>query len=103
MFFLMSQAFEDLNLKYTIENNTFSSRKIAEDASLSTEALIKKHVNNELILEANALRTESVGFSYDPIIYDVLKDKTIKKKNILPEQLKLAYDELITKFREEEE
>lgn len=103
LFFLMSRAIEDLNLKYTIENNTFSSRKIVENASLSVEALIKKHVNNELILEADGLRTEPVDFSYNPNIYDVLKDKIIKKKNILPEQLNLAYDELITIFRKEEE
>lgn len=103
LFFLTSQAIVDIDLKYTIENNTFSSRKIIEDASLSKETLIKKHVNNELTLEADVIRSETVDFSYDPIIYDVLKDKRIKKKNILPEQLNLAYDELITKFREEEE
>ncbi|MAB49465.1 MAG: hypothetical protein CMC05_12630 [Flavobacteriaceae bacterium] len=102
LFFLTSRTIEDIDLKYTIENNTFSSRKIVEDASVSQEALIKKHVNNELTLEAD-IRSESNDFLYDPVIYDVLKDKKIKKKNILPEQLNLAYDELITKFREEEE
>ena len=91
------------DLKYTIENNTFFSRKIIEDASLSVEALINKHVNNELALEDKKHRTKSFVFSYDPTIYDVLKDKTIKKKNILPEQLNLAYDELTTKFKEEQE
>ncbi|MEP3210884.1 MAG: ABC-three component system middle component 1 [Maribacter sp.] len=103
LFFLMSEALEDMNLKYTIENNTFSSRKIVEEAGISAEDLIKKHVNNELTLEDNEIRTESVDYSYNPLIYNVLKDKKIKKKNILPEQLNLAYDELITKFREEEE
>ena len=103
LFFLMSQALEDMNLKYTIENNTFSSRKIVESGSLSTEILIKKHINNELTLDSGITRNNSVKFSFDPIIYDVLKDKKIKKKNILPEQLNIAYDELITKYREEEE
>lgn len=103
LFFLMSQTLEDLNLKYAIENNTFSNRKIIEDASLSTELLIKKHVVNELILDSDVNRTTSYEFSYNSIIYDVLKDKTIKKKNILREQLNLAYTELINKYRKEEE
>lgn len=103
LFYLMSEALEDLNLKYTIENNTFSSRKIIEDASLSAEVLIKKHVANELSLDSDVHRTTSYEFSYNSIIYDVLKDKTIKKKNILTEQLNLAYTELINKYRKEEE
>ncbi|TYA74621.1 ABC-three component system middle component 1 [Seonamhaeicola marinus] len=103
LFFLMTEPIEDMNLKYAIENNTFSSRKIVENDSLSLEALIKKHINNELSLEKDTFRTESVDFFHHPIIYDVLKDKTIKKKNILPEQLNLAYVELINKFRDEEE
>ena len=103
LFFLMSEPIEDVNLKYAIENNTFSSRKIVENDSLSSEALIKKHINNELSLEKDTFRTESINFLNHPIIYDVLKDKTIKKKNILPEQLNLAYVELINKFRNEEE
>lgn len=91
------------DLKYTIENNTFSSRKIIEDASLSAEVLIKKHVANELSLDSDEHRTTSYEFPYNSIIYDVLKDKTIKKKNILTEQLNLAYTELINKYRKEEE
>lgn len=87
------------DLKYTIENNTFSSRKIVEDASLSTEALIKKHVNNKLNLEEVSPRTESIDFKYDPLIYDVLKDKKLKNKKILPKSLEEAYSELITKIR----
>tara|TARA_R110002012_G_scaffold172983_1_gene337797 strand:- start:2866 stop:3396 length:531 start_codon:yes stop_codon:yes gene_type:complete len=99
LFFLMSQTLEDMNLKYTIENNTFSSRKIVEDASLSIEALIKKHVNNKLTLQTHALRTESIDFSYDPLIYDVLKDKKLKNKKILPKSLEEAYGELIIKIK----
>ena len=91
------------NLKYTIENNTFSSRKIIEDASMSAEVLIKKHIANELSLDFDVHRTTSYEFSHNSIIYDVLKDKTIKKKNILTEQLNLAYTELINKYRKEEE
>lgn len=103
LFFLMSRNLDELNLKYTIENNTFSSRKIIEDASLSTGVLINKHVVNELSLDSDVNRTTSNEFSYNSIIYDVLKDKTIKKKYILKEQLNLAYTELINKYRKEEE
>lgn len=104
LFFILTDAktVSD-DLKYTIENNTFSSRKIIEDASLSVDVLIKKHVANELYLDSDENRTTSYEFSYNSIIYDVLKDKTIKKKNILTEQLNLAYTELINKYRKEEE
>lgn len=103
LFFLLPNNIEDLNLKYTIENNTFSSRKIVENASLSIEDLINKHIKNALTLEDNKDTAEVSDFIYNPIIYEVLEDKTIKKKNILPEEQKQAYKELITKLREKEE
>ena len=103
LFFLISESLEDMNLKYAIENNTFSCRKIVENSAISAKDLIKRHVNNELKIEANENRIQSVDFSYNLLIYNVLKDKKIKKKNTLPEQLNLVYVELITKFKEEEE
>ncbi|MEQ8475373.1 ABC-three component system middle component 1 [Fulvivirga sp.] len=99
LFFLMSKELEELNLKYTIENNTFSSRKILEDASLSAEVLIKKHVNNELTIKEDTNRSGDTEFSHDPLIYSVLKDKKLKNKKILAKPLEEAYDQLITKIK----
>ena len=99
LFFLMSKELEELNLKYSIENNTFSSRKIIEDAALSAEVLIKKHVNNELTIKEDAKRTEYAAFTYDPLIYGVLKDKKLKNKKILSRSLDEAYAELIIKVK----
>lgn len=87
------------DLKYTIENNTFSSRKIIEDASLSAELLIKKHVNNELTINEDVKRTEYTDFTYDPLIYNVLKEKKLKNKKILSKSLEDAYAELIIKIK----
>ena len=95
----MSKELEELNLKYSIENNTFSSRKIIEDAALSAEVLIKKHVNNELTIKEDAKRTEYAAFTYDPLIYGVLKDKKLKNKKILSRSLDEAYAELIIKVK----
>lgn len=99
LFFLISKDLENLNLKYTIENNTFSSRKIIEDTSLSAEVLIKKHVVNELTITEDSKRSENTVFEYNPLIYSILKDKKLKNRKILAKPLEEAYDELIRKIR----
>ena len=99
LFFLLQEKLADLNLKYTIENNTFSSCKIIEDAALSPEALIKKHINNELTFKEDKKRSIDSDFTYDPFIYSVLKDKKLKNKKILTKPLEEAYDQLITKIK----
>lgn len=100
LFFLLTDAktVSD-DLKYTIENNTFSSRKIIEDASLSDEVLIKKHVINELTIKKDKKRSIDTDFTYDTLIYTVLKDKKLKNKKILARPLEEAYNQLITKIK----
>lgn len=87
------------DLKYAVENNTFSSRKIIEDGTLSAEVLIKKHVNNELTIKKDKKRSIDIDFTYDPLIYSVLKDKKLKNKKILARPLEEAYNQLITKIK----
>lgn len=99
LFFLISEPIEDLNLKYTIENNTFSSRKIVEDVTVSKDFLIRKYVNNQLSLETGEVDNEQSPFSYNPIIWDTLKDKKIKKINILHDELMKTYEELIARLK----
>ena len=100
----IGEVFETDFPETTIENSTVEFEKGRAHCifvKIPNEKFL--HENWKGITNSIAFRTESVDFSYDPNIYDVLKDKIIKKKNILPEQLNLAYDELITIFRKEEE
>jgi hypothetical protein len=90
-------------LKYKIENDTFSSRKIVEDISLSTDALFKKHINNQLSIEGLKLQSDSSDFEYNPIIWDILKDKTIKKAIIIHEEQMKTYEELLNKLKKANE
>jgi len=87
------------DLKYAIENNTFSSRKIIEVASLTAKSLIEKHINNFLTIEGDAENAEKTDFEHNPIIYSVLKNKKLKNKRILPKALEAAYDQLTTKLK----
>jgi hypothetical protein len=70
------------DLKYKIENDTFSSRKIVIDTPISYQEVINDHIlNNDLIISSKKEEpTQEEIFEYNQIIWDVLKDKTVMKK-----------------------
>ncbi|WP_422350756.1 ABC-three component system middle component 1 [Flagellimonas sp.] len=85
-------------LKYKIENDTFSSRKVIIESSMDSHSAIKVHIVNELTqIGAENLRTKT-QLEHNPMIREVLKGKTLKKSKITPEAQK-AYDKLLENLK----
>lgn len=100
LFFLVTNPQELSNeIKYTIENNTFSTRKIIESNSTHLNELINDHIHNKLTVESDIETPNKLSFDYNEIIWNTLKDKTIKKINIIPEEQMKTYNELLNKLR----
>lgn len=110
LFFLVEDPSKLSNeIKYSIENNTFSSRKIIESNATSLSELIDRHIHNILSIETTAEISkettlsdnnfDSITFDYNEIIWDTLKDKTIKKINIIHEEQMKIYNQLLNKLR----
>lgn len=100
LFFLVPQASSlNIDLKYNIENNTFSSRKVVEDEATIDEMLISKHIINNLSIQSPESHSKVASFDYNQTIWDTLKDKTIKKINVLHEEQMKTYEELVAKLK----
>lgn len=83
--------FIENSLKYQIENDIFSSRKIIIEDQISNEEIICEHIiNSDLTIEINKLKEE---FRYNPTIWNILKDKVPKKK--ITEEDKKAFKEIV--------
>jgi len=105
LFFLLPKSLKIKDeLKYTIENDTFSSRKIIDVAEASIDMLIQKHIHNNLTLVASDKFVKATErFEYNSIILSALKNKIIKRTNILPDEQMKTYDELFDKLNKEDE
>tara|TARA_R110002072_G_scaffold302796_1_gene488831 strand:+ start:20089 stop:20625 length:537 start_codon:yes stop_codon:yes gene_type:complete len=100
LFFLLPHASSlNIDLKYNIENNTFSSRKVVEDKTTTDEELISKHIINSLSIQTPESNTQETFFDYNSTIWDTLKYKTIKKINVLHEEQMKTYDQLVVKLK----
>ena len=80
VFYLSEVRIHD-DLKYKIENDTFSSRKIVIDVTMSNDEIINEHIlNNNLHLPSGKEELSESSFKSNPLIWDVLLGKTLKKK-----------------------
>lgn len=91
LFILTDQQIDDA-LKYHIENDTFSSRKIIISPKQAVTEIIKEHIlNNDL----NVLRAEQTEIKLDPnpLIWGTLKDVTSMKR--ITQDIKDSLDYII--------
>ncbi len=79
LFFQLSEEIQD-DLKYHIENDTFSSRKIIITPIQDTKTIIREHVLNSDLIIKTAIVSEVIPFNPNPIINDVLNGISAKKK-----------------------
>lgn len=81
LFFLVDKPI-DKSLKYKIENDTFSSRKIVIESNSSNDDIISKHIFNnnlDLISKKDRIITQ-VPFVMNQIIKNALIGKSLGKK-----------------------
>jgi hypothetical protein len=93
--FFVFKAKVDPKLKYKIENDTFSSRKILIESEMSDEEIIVKHIlNTNLELLDHSAQTEPETFEYNEAIQSVLSGKNLKNKKRTAEA-EPAFDALV--------
>ncbi|MDQ0640211.1 hypothetical protein QF042_003776 [Pedobacter sp. W3I1] len=66
-------------LKYIIENNTFSSRKIVIESVTPNEKIIDDHIVN-MDLVFGAAQHPGIIFTHNDLLWDILENKEAKKK-----------------------
>lgn len=94
LFFLNEQRISN-NLKYQIENDTFSSRKIVIDLEMDQDAIINDYIlNNNLNISKENLKTKKNDFRPNALVWNLLKDRTLKKVKITSEAEK-SFNQLV--------
>ena len=83
-------------LKYAIENDTFSSRKIIIEEAKNVNEIIQEHILNS-DLRINQKKDKDVAFLYNPLLWKFLKEKNPKK--IVTEEDKKLFDKIIAKIK----
>lgn len=79
LFFITPDVISD-ELKYVIENDTFSSRKIVIAPELEIDAIIKEHIlNTDLNITPTIVKQEA-PFAPNPIVWEYLNQIPPKKK-----------------------
>lgn len=98
-FMLASEVHNDL--KYLVENDTFSSRKIVITPMQDMDEIIGGHVlNSDLIIQSEVI-SEPTQIKKDPIIWEVLKDISPKKR--LTDNIKDSLDQITERIKSMEE
>lgn len=86
----------DNDLKYQIENDTFSSRKIVIEGIFDLQKIIEKHIlNSDINIESSPI-IES-DFASNPIIFSQLVDIEVKLK--VTDPLKEAHSKIINAIK----
>jgi len=87
-------------LKYTIENDLFSSRKIVLTAEEDFKKVLEDHVVNSLS-SFDMTRTDfATEYTQNEIIKETLVGKTLRKRNKTSEA-GVIYEEILNKFKDE--
>ena len=94
LFFLIDHKL-GIDLKYKIENDTFSSRKIVIEEKTDFTEVINKHIlNNDLELTIENSR-EQISFEKREFLWTLLEGKTLKKQRKTG-AAEPAFDELLS-------
>lgn len=95
---LASQVSKEL--KYSIENDLFSSRKIIITEEEDFNKVLADHVVNSLSSFDNTQKDLPMEYSQNKIIKETLVGKKLRKKNKISEA-NAVYIEILNKFRNE--
>ena len=96
LFFILEQEIS-LELKYKIENDVFSSRKIIIENGDSFERIISNHILNSLDFGNDGTRPQEQIFVPNKIIYDELTDIQLKGKRKVTMDIKAAFEMIVQK------
>ena len=101
LFFLQAQGISN-DLKYQIENDTFSSRKIIIDYVTDQDSIISRHIlNDNLNIIKESANLADDGFQPNKLIWDLLQGK--KLKNIREtSEAERTFDQLVRAIKEKE-
>ncbi len=100
LFYILKNSISK-DLKYRIENDTFSSRKIVIDFNIDKESMISDHIINNLIIPAEEEKLIDYDFEPNILISSLLSGRVLKKINITREAEK-SFKELVQIIKEQE-
>ena len=96
LFFITPDSISD-ELKYVIENDTFSSRKIVITPEIGIDAIIKEHIlNTDIDINPKIVKQEE-QFAPNPIVWEYLNQIPPKKK--VTEEITSSLDLIIEKIK----
>lgn len=98
LFFVLENEGKD-DLKYIIENDTFSSRKIIVAPMQDIDLIINNYIKCDGINAQTIIDFEEKPFLPNPNIWKVLNKISPKKK--ITEEIRLGLDQIITKINTE--
>jgi len=100
LFFILEQEIKD-DLKYIIENDTFSSRKIIIYPNQDIESIIQEHIKNDDTEIQSITGFEETPFHPNSDVWEILNRISYKKK--ITEDIKNGLDEIIQKLQKVKE
>ena len=95
LFFILTKRISDI-LKYQIENDTFSSRKIVIDVDTSKDSIIAQHIRNDDLVFGNR-EISDTSLQHNPAIWEFLKGKEAKKRTT--EEDRKLFDKILNKIK----
>lgn len=99
LFFIVEQEIKD-DLKYIIENDTFSSRKIIIYPKQDIESIIQEHIKNDNTEIQSIISFEETLFQPNSDVWKILNGISYKKK--ITDDIKNGLDEIIRELKKEE-
>jgi len=96
IFFLLEKEIED-SLKYLIENDTFSCRKIVISPCQNIEEIINEHIKNSDLTVNKDEQFQNVEFERNDLLWDALSEIGDKKRKTKEHSLSL--DKIIITLR----
>lgn len=100
--YLFYQCIQSISrdLKYKIENDTFSSRKIFIAGEYQEDEVVKEFIVNKDLTLSNKLKLEE-EFIGDPIIWDAVIGKVIKAKKKRTYEAANVLEAIVKKIKQE--
>lgn len=99
LFLILEQEIKD-DLKYIIENDTFSSRKIIIYPKQDIESIIQEHIKNDDTEIQPIIGFEETPFQPNSAIWEILNRISYKKK--ITDDIKNGVDEIIRELKKVE-
>lgn len=99
LFFILEKEVKD-DLKYIIENDTFSSRKIIIFPQLDIVSIIQEHIKNDDTVVQSIDEFEEAPFQPNSDVWEILNGISYKKK--ITDDLKVGLEQIINKIKAQE-